>query len=257
MSHKETGSMNETSHAPAIEITGMSKWFGSFQVLDKIDFAVNPGERIVVCGPSGSGKSTMIRCINGLETFQDGRITVHGEELTQKTRALDSVRKSVGMVFQQFNLFPHLTVLENCTLAQRWVHKVPRTVAEGIAMEQLKKVRIPEQAHKYPRQLSGGQQQRVAIARSLCLRPRVMLFDEPTSSLDPEMVREVLETMADLAREGMTIICVTHEMGFARGIADRIVFMDQGRIIEEAPPAEFFDTPRQARTQKFLEQVVR
>lgn len=257
MPHKETVSMNDTSHAPAIEISGMSKWFGSFQVLDKIDFAVKSGERIVVCGPSGSGKSTMIRCINGLENFQDGRITVHGQELTQKARALDTVRKSVGMVFQQFNLFPHLTVLENCTLAQRWVHKVPRPIAEGIAMEQLNKVRIPEQAHKYPRQLSGGQQQRVAIARSLCLRPKIMLFDEPTSSLDPEMVREVLETMADLARDGMTIICVTHEMGFARGIADRIVFMDRGRIIEEAPPAEFFGAPREVRTQKFLEQVVR
>ncbi len=249
--------MNDTSHTPAIEIVGMSKWFGSFHVLENIDLKVKQGERIVVCGPSGSGKSTMIRCINGLEEFQRGRIVVHGQELTQRARALDNVRKSVGMVFQQFNLFPHLTVLENCTLAQRWVHKVSGSVAIDIAMQQLEKVRIPEQAQKYPRQLSGGQQQRVAIARSLCLRPSIMLFDEPTSSLDPEMVREVLDTMADLARDGMTIICVTHEMGFARGIADRIVFMDQGRIVEQAPPAEFFDAPREERTQRFLEQVVR
>ncbi|MCP1200534.1 amino acid ABC transporter ATP-binding protein [Notoacmeibacter sp. MSK16QG-6] len=249
--------MTEGSPAPAIEISSMSKWFGPFQVLDDIDLKVMPGERIVVCGPSGSGKSTMIRCINGLEPFQKGRIAVHGQELIQKARTLDAVRKNVGMVFQQFNLFPHLTVLDNCTLAQRWVHKVPRAAAEKIAMAQLEKVRIPEQSRKYPSQLSGGQQQRVAIARSLCLRPKVMLFDEPTSSLDPEMVREVLDTMADLARDGMTIICVTHEMGFARGIADRIVFMDQGKVVEEAPPAEFFDKPREARTRKFLDQVVR
>ena len=246
-----------SSPALAVEIDGLSKSFGAFQVLSDISLSVAKGERIVICGPSGSGKSTMIRCINGLEPFQAGRLAVNGIALAQKGRAKEAVRKSVGMVFQQFNLFPHLTVLENCTLAQRWVHKVPRAEAEEIARSFLEKVRIPEQAHKYPRQLSGGQQQRVAIARSLCVRPEIMLFDEPTSSLDPEMVKEVLETMTDLAQDGMTILCVTHEMGFARQVADRIVFMDHGRIVEEAPPDQFFAAPREARTRTFLEQIVR
>jgi general L-amino acid transport system ATP-binding protein len=234
----------------------MSKWFGTFRVLDGIDLTVREGERIVVCGPSGSGKSTMIRCINGLEPFNEGRVVVNGIDLTPKARVLNSVRRNVGMVFQQFNLFPHLTVLENCTLAPRWVHKVSQREAERMALHYLEKVRIPEQADKYPRQLSGGQQQRVAIARSLCVKPRIMLFDEPTSSLDPEMVKEVLDTMADLAQDGMTIVCVTHEMGFARRIADRMVFMDRGRIVEEAPPSEFFSAPRHPRTQQFLEQIL-
>lgn len=240
----------------AITIQSMSKWFGTFKVLDGIDLTVREGERIVVCGPSGSGKSTMIRCINGLEPFNGGSVVVNGIDLTPKARVLDSVRRNVGMVFQQFNLFPHLTVLENCTLAPRWVHKVSEREAERMALHYLEKVRIPEQADKYPRQLSGGQQQRVAIARSLCVKPRIMLFDEPTSSLDPEMVKEVLDTMADLAQDGMTIVCVTHEMGFARRIADRIVFMDRGRIVEEAPPSEFFSVPRHPRTQQFLEQIL-
>jgi len=248
--------MPESLFARSVEIEKMSKWFGDFQVLSDIDLSVRQGERIVVCGPSGSGKSTMIRCINGLEPFQNGRITVNGIDLTQKSQVLDAVRRNVGMVFQQFNLFPHLTVLQNCTLALTWVHKVPRAEAEQIARRYLERVRIPEQAGKYPGQLSGGQQQRVAIARSLCLRPGVMLFDEPTSSLDPEMVKEVLDTMADLAQDGMTIICVTHEMGFARRIADRVIFMDQGRIVEEAPPSIFFENPREARTRRFLEQVL-
>ncbi len=248
--------MIENADHAAITIHSMSKWFGTFRVLDGIDLTVREGERIVVCGPSGSGKSTMIRCINGLEPFNEGRVVVNGIDLTPKARVLNSVRRNVGMVFQQFNLFPHLTVLENCTLAPRWVHKVSEREAERMALHYLEKVRIPEQADKYPRQLSGGQQQRVAIARSLCVKPRIMLFDEPTSSLDPEMVKEVLDTMADLAQDGMTIVCVTHEMGFARRIADRMVFMDRGRIVEEAPPSEFFSAPRHPRTQQFLEQIL-
>ncbi|MDH4989758.1 amino acid ABC transporter ATP-binding protein [Aquamicrobium lusatiense] len=248
--------MIENADHTAITIHSMSKWFGTFRVLDGIDLTVREGERIVVCGPSGSGKSTMIRCINGLEPFNEGRVVVNGIDLTPKARVLNSVRRNVGMVFQQFNLFPHLTVLENCTLAPRWVHKVSEREAERMALHYLEKVRIPEQADKYPRQLSGGQQQRVAIARSLCVKPRIMLFDEPTSSLDPEMVKEVLDTMADLAQDGMTIVCVTHEMGFARRIADRMVFMDRGRIVEEAPPSEFFSAPRHPRTQQFLEQIL-
>ncbi|MCK9549548.1 amino acid ABC transporter ATP-binding protein [Aquamicrobium sp.] len=248
--------MIENADHTAITIHSMSKWFGTFRVLDGIDLTVREGERIVVCGPSGSGKSTMIRCINGLEPFNEGRVVVNGIDLTSKARVLNSVRRNVGMVFQQFNLFPHLTVLENCTLAPRWVHKVSEREAERMALHYLEKVRIPEQADKYPRQLSGGQQQRVAIARSLCVKPRIMLFDEPTSSLDPEMVKEVLDTMADLAQDGMTIVCVTHEMGFARRIADRMVFMDRGRIVEEAPPSEFFSAPRHPRTQQFLEQIL-
>lgn len=248
--------MIENADHTAITIHSMSKWFGTFRVLDGIDLTVREGERIVVCGPSGSGKSTMIRCINGLEPFNEGRVVVNGIDLTPRARVLNSVRRNVGMVFQQFNLFPHLTVLENCTLAPRWVHKVSEREAERMALHYLEKVRIPEQADKYPRQLSGGQQQRVAIARSLCVKPRIMLFDEPTSSLDPEMVKEVLDTMADLAQDGMTIVCVTHEMGFARRIADRMVFMDRGRIVEEAPPSEFFSAPRHPRTQQFLEQIL-
>jgi len=248
--------MHPITSASSVEITEMSKWFGEFQVLKDINLTVKHGERIVVCGPSGSGKSTMIRCINGLESFQDGRITVNGIALSQKSRVLDTIRKNVGMIFQQFNLFPHLTVLENCTLALRWVHKVPSTEAEEIARRYLVRVRIPEQADKYPRQLSGGQQQRVAIARSLCVKPSVLLCDEPTSALDPEMVKEVLDTLADLAQDGITIICVTHEMAFARKIADRIIFMDQGRIVEEAHPSAFFENPREMRTKYFLEQIL-
>lgn len=246
----------ESLAAVSVEILKMSKWFGDFQVLSDIDLSVKQGERIIVCGPSGSGKSTMIRCINGLEAFQAGRVRVNGVELNQTARVLETVRRNVGMVFQQFNLFPNLTVLQNCTLALTWVHKKSPADAEEIARRYLKRVRIPEQAEKFPGQLSGGQQQRVAIARSLCLRPSVMLFDEPTSSLDPEMVKEVLDTMADLAQDGMSIICVTHEMGFARRIADRIVFMDQGRIVEEAPPSAFFANPKEDRTKRFLEQIL-
>ncbi|KSV66817.1 ABC transporter [Sinorhizobium sp. Sb3] len=240
----------------SVEIQNMSKWFGEFRVLTDINFTVNQGERIVVCGPSGSGKSTMIRCINGLEPFQEGKVQVNGVELTQKPRVLENVRRNVGMVFQQFNLFPHLTVLENCTLAPMWAHKVSPKQAEERARQYLERVRIKEHAHKYPNQLSGGQQQRVAIARSLCVQPSIILFDEPTSALDPEMVKEVLETMTDLAEDGMTIICVTHEMGFARKVADRIVFMDGGGIIEEATPSVFFHEPKEERTRKFLEQVL-
>jgi general L-amino acid transport system ATP-binding protein len=246
----------EASTRASIEIEKMSKWFGNFRVLTDIDLSVRHGEKIVVCGPSGSGKSTMIRCINGLEPFQDGRVTVNGVELSQKSKVLDEVRRGVGMVFQQFNLFPHLSVLDNCTLALRWVHKVPRPEAEAIARRVLAQVRIPEQADKFPRQLSGGQQQRVAIARSLCVRPSILLCDEPTSSLDPEMVKEVLETLADLAEDGITIVCVTHEMGFARRIADRVIFMDEGRIVEEAPPSSFFANPKEMRTKRFLEQIL-
>lgn len=248
--------MAESDFVRSVEIEGMSKRFGDFQVLTDINLTVKEGEKIVICGPSGSGKSTMIRCINGLEPFQDGAVRVNGIALSQKSRVLDAVRRNVGMVFQQFNLFPHLTVLENCTLALRWVHKMPRKEGEDLAKHYLARVRITEQAGKYPRQLSGGQQQRVAIARSLCARPKILLCDEPTSSLDPEMVKEVLETLADLADDGITIICVTHEMGFARRIADRVIFMDQGKIVEEAPPSVFFGNPSEARTRQFLEQIL-
>ena len=248
--------MAQSASLEAITMEKVSKWFGNFRVLDDIDLNIRQGEKIVICGPSGSGKSTMIRCVNGLESFEKGRVVVNGIEINQKARTLNAVRRNVGMVFQQFNLMPHLTVLENCTLAQRWVHKLADEQAEAIALGYLKKVRIPEQAHKYPGQLSGGQQQRVAIARSLCVKPNIMLFDEPTSSLDPEMVKEVLDTMADLAQEGITIICVTHEMGFARRVADRIVFMDRGRIVEEAPPSEFFKAPKEHRTRQFLDQIL-
>lgn len=240
----------------AIEIAGMHKWFGDFHVLKDIDLKVMRGERIVVCGPSGSGKSTMIRCINRLEEHQKGRIVVDGKELSNDLKKIDEVRREVGMVFQHFNLFPHLTILENCTLAPIWVRKTPKKKADEIAMHYLERVKIPEQAHKYPGQLSGGQQQRVAIARSLCMSPRIMLFDEPTSALDPEMIKEVLDTMVGLAEEGMTMICVTHEMGFARKVANRVIFMDQGQIVEQNVPAEFFDNPRHERTKLFLSQIL-
>ncbi|KQO80840.1 amino acid ABC transporter ATP-binding protein [Agrobacterium vaccinii] len=240
----------------AIEITGMNKWYGDFHVLRDINLKVMKGERIVVAGPSGSGKSTMIRCINRLEEHQSGKIEVDGIELTNDLKKIDEVRREVGMVFQHFNLFPHLTILENCTLAPIWVRKTPKKEAEEIAMHYLKRVKIPEQANKYPGQLSGGQQQRVAIARSLCMKPKIMLFDEPTSALDPEMVKEVLDTMVGLAEDGMTMICVTHEMGFARQVANRVIFMDQGQIVEQNSPAEFFDNPQHERTRLFLSQIL-
>jgi general L-amino acid transport system ATP-binding protein len=239
-----------------IEITGLNKWFGRFHVLRDIDLTVHRGERIVVCGPSGSGKSTLIRCINRLEEHQEGRIVVDGVELTSDLSNIDRVRSEVGMVFQHFNLFPHLTILENCTLAPIWVRRVPKREAEATAMQYLAKVRIPEQAGKYPGQLSGGQQQRVAIARALCMRPKVMLFDEPTSALDPEMIKEVLDTMIELAEEGMTMICVTHEMGFARRVANRVIFMDQGEIVEQNVPERFFTEPQSERTKLFLSQIL-
>jgi general L-amino acid transport system ATP-binding protein len=240
----------------AVEITNMNKWYGEFHVLRDIDLKVMKGERIVIAGPSGSGKSTMIRCINRLEEHQKGSIVVDGIELTNDLKKIDEVRREVGMVFQHFNLFPHLTILENCTLAPIWVRKMPKKQAEEIAMHFLTRVKIPEQANKYPGQLSGGQQQRVAIARALCMRPKIMLFDEPTSALDPEMVKEVLDTMVSLAEEGMTMLCVTHEMGFARQVANRVIFMDQGQIVEQNDPASFFDNPQHERTKLFLSQIL-
>ena len=242
---------------PAIEMAGVNKWFGALHVLRDVNLAVAPGERVVVCGPSGSGKSTMIRCINRLEVHQEGRIAVEGIELTDDVRALDAIRREVGMVFQSFNLFPHLTVLENCTLAPIWVRRMPKKDAEELAMELLVRVKIPEQALKYPGQLSGGQQQRVAIARALCMRPKIMLFDEPTSALDPEMIKEVLEVMVELASTGMTMMVVTHEMGFARQVADRVVFMDQGEIVEVGPPEQVFNAPKTDRLKLFLSQILR
>ena len=242
---------------PIVGITGLNKWFGDFHVLRDINLEVAKGERIVICGPSGSGKSTLIRCINALEEFQEGRIVVDGIELGPKLRRIDEVRREVGMVFQSFNLFPHLTVLENCTLAPILVRHMPKKDAEAAAMKYLERVKIPQQANKYPGQMSGGQQQRVAIARALTMNPKVMLFDEPTSSLDPEMVKEVLDTMVDLANEGMTMLVVTHEMGFAKEVADRVVFMDAGQIIEANTPADFFAHPQHARTQLFLSQILR
>jgi polar amino acid transport system ATP-binding protein len=241
---------------PIIRIEAVDKWFGKFQVLTNINLNVRAGERIVVCGPSGSGKSTLIRCINRLETVQSGRIVVDGIDLTAGGKNVDSVRQEVGMVFQQFNLFPHLTILQNCTLAPMRSRGLSQDEAEAIAMKYLKRVRIPEQAHKYPSQLSGGQQQRVAIARALCMTPKIMLFDEPTSALDPEMVKEVLDTMVSLAEEGMTMLCVTHEMGFARSVADRVIFMANGKIIEEAPPKQFFSNPQHETTRSFLGQIL-
>jgi len=240
----------------AIRFMGVHKWYGSFHVLRNINLTVGRGERIVVCGPSGSGKSTLIRCINRLEEHQRGSIVVDGVELTDDIKRIDEVRREVGMVFQSFNLFPHLTVLENCALAPIWVRKMPRRDAEELAMKLLTRVKIPEQALKYPGQLSGGQQQRVAIARALCMTPKIMLFDEPTSSLDPEMVKEVLDTMTALAQDGMTMIVVTHEMGFARQVADRVVFMDQGEIVEINAPQPFFDNPQHERTKLFLSQIL-
>ena len=240
----------------AVNIVGMHKWYGDFHVLRDINLRVMKGERIVICGPSGSGKSTMIRCINRLEEHQRGQIFVDGVELTNDLKKVDEIRRDVGMVFQHFNLFPHLTVLENCTLAPIWVRKMPKKDAEEIAMHFLKRVRIPEQALKYPGQLSGGQQQRVAIARALCMSPKIMLFDEPTSALDPEMVKEVLDTMVGLAQDGMTMLVVTHEMGFARQVANRIVFMDVGQVIEMNTPAEFFAHPQHERTKLFLSQIL-
>ncbi|WP_347268590.1 amino acid ABC transporter ATP-binding protein [Paracoccus sp. (in: a-proteobacteria)] len=240
----------------AISIRDMSKWYGSFNVLKNINLEVKAGERIVICGPSGSGKSTLIRCINRLEQHQSGTITVDGVELTNSTKNIASVRRDVGMVFQQFNLFPHLTVLENCILAPTTTRKMPVDEAKALAMRFLERVKIPDQANKYPVQLSGGQQQRVAIARSLCMEPRIMLFDEPTSALDPEMVSEVLDVMTDLAQTGMTMLCVTHEMGFARKVADRLIFMDAGQIVEENAPEEFFRNPRSDRARQFLAQVL-
>ena len=242
--------------APAIAIEGLGKWFGEFQVLKDINLNVAKGERIVVCGPSGSGKSTLIRCINRLEEHQEGRITVNGVELTDNLKHIDQIRSEVGMVFQHFNLFPHLTILQNLTLAPIWVRKQSRSQAEATAMKYLERVRIVEQANKYPGQLSGGQQQRVAIARALCMSPSIMLFDEPTSALDPEMVKEVLDTMISLARDGMTMLCVTHEMGFARAVADRVIFMDKGEIVETNTPQEFFDNPQNERSRKFLSQIL-
>jgi general L-amino acid transport system ATP-binding protein len=236
----------------AVEITGLNKWFGEFHVLKDINLKVMRGERIVICGPSGSGKSTMIRCINWLEEHQSGKIVVDGIELTNDLERIDEVRRDVGMVFQHFNLFPHLTVLENCMLAPVWVRRMTKRDAEDVAMKYLARVRIPDQAAKYPGQLSGGQQQRVAIARALCMNPRIMLFDEPTSALDPEMVKEVLDVMVDLAEEGMTMLCVSHEMRFARQVADRIIFMDAGEIVEESEPEAFFTNPRHERSRLFL-----
>nr|WP_272873601.1 amino acid ABC transporter ATP-binding protein [Aliamphritea spongicola] len=248
--------VNKQEDQLMVQIRNMNKWYGDFHVLKNINLDVRRGEKIVICGPSGSGKSTMIRCINHLEEHQEGDIFVNGIELASDIKKIDAIRKDVGMVFQHFNLFPHLTVLENCVLAPIWVKKVPRKEAEALAMQYLERVKIPEQALKYPGQLSGGQQQRVAIARSLCMNPDVMLFDEPTSALDPEMIKEVLDVMIELAHEGMTMLCVTHEMGFAKTVADRVIFMDGGQIIEENEPQEFFNNPQHERTQLFLSQIL-
>jgi len=249
--------VTELAHADAvISIESVNKWFGTFHALRDVTLHVGRGEKVVVCGPSGSGKSTLIRCINGLEEHQSGRIVVNGTELTHDIKTVERIRREVGMVFQSFNLFPHLTVLENLTLALIRVQKIPKVDAEARAMEYLSRVRIPEQANKYPGQLSGGQQQRVAIARALAMRPEVMLFDEPTSALDPEMIQEVLDVMTELARDGMTMVCVTHEMAFARTVADTMVFMADGRVVETAPPAEFFAHPKEERTEAFLSRII-
>ena len=245
-----------TAETPIINFAKVNKWYGQFHVLRDIDLSVRKGERIVICGPSGSGKSTMIRCINRLEEHQEGSLSVDGVELTDDIKAIEAIRKNVGMVFQQFNLFPHLTVLENLTLAPMWVGKIPKKEAEERAMQQLTRVQIAEQAKKYPLQLSGGQQQRVAIARALCLTPKIMLFDEPTSALDPEMIKEVLDVMIELANLGITMLCVTHEMGFAKSVADRVIFMDQGQIIEQNSPEEFFTHPKSDRTKDFLSKIL-
>jgi len=253
--HHPTKTMS-VSDEVVIEINSMHKWYGSFHVLKDINLKVSHGERIVVCGPSGSGKSTAIRCINRLEEHQKGQIIVNGIELTNDLKKIDEIRREVGMCFQHFNLFPHLSILENLVLAPMWVRNMPRNEAEETAMKYLERVKIPEQAAKYPGQLSGGQQQRVAIARSLCMNPKIMLFDEPTSALDPEMIKEVLDVMIELAEEGMTMICVTHEMGFAKTVANRVIFMDEGEIIEENEPNQFFDNPQHERTQLFLSQIL-
>jgi general L-amino acid transport system ATP-binding protein len=252
----ETPAPPQVAHTAAVELADVNKWYGAFQVLRNINLTVAQREKIVICGPSGSGKSTLIRCINRLEEHQSGRIVVDGIELTRDLRQTDKVRAEVGMVFQSFNLFPHLTVLDNLCLGPVWVKRMPRAEAEKVALKYLERVRIPDQAMKYPGQLSGGQQQRVAIARALCMNPRIMLFDEPTSALDPEMIKEVLDVMVELARSGMTMLCVTHEMGFARSVADRVVFMDRGEIVEEAPPEQFFNNPRSPRTKLFLSQIL-
>ena len=248
--------MNSDDAETVIQIKSMNKYYGSFHVLKNIDLSVRQGEKIVIAGPSGSGKSTLIRCINRLEEHQKGQIVVDGIELTSSTKNIDKIRSEVGMVFQHFNLFPHMTILQNCTLAPMWSRKMRRAEAEDVAMHFLRKVRIPEQADKYPGQLSGGQQQRVAIARALCMKPRIMLFDEPTSALDPEMIKEVLDTMVELANEGMTMLCVTHEMGFARKVADRVIFMDEGEIVEQNVPEAFFENPENPRTKEFLGQIL-
>ncbi|MBE7375925.1 amino acid ABC transporter ATP-binding protein [Pseudomonas lopnurensis] len=252
----ESSRQPEQSSEPVIQMQGVHKWFGQFHVLKDINLSVRQGERIVLCGPSGSGKSTTIRCLNRLEEHQQGRIVIHGVELTNDLKQIEAIRSEVGMVFQHFNLFPHLTVMQNCMLAPMWVRKLPRRQAEEIAMHYLERVRIPEQADKFPGQLSGGQQQRVAIARALCMKPKIMLFDEPTSALDPEMVKEVLDTMIGLAESGMTMLCVTHEMGFARTVADRVIFMDKGEIVEQAEPEVFFTNPVNDRTKLFLSQIL-
>jgi general L-amino acid transport system ATP-binding protein len=252
----QSGARTAVGEAPAIILRDVNKWYGEFHVLRNINLSVAPGERIVICGPSGSGKSTMIRCINRLEEHQAGHIIVDGTELTNDVRQIDAIRANVGMVFQSFNLFPHLTILDNLCLAPVWVKKMPRAEAEKVAMSYLERVRIPDQAKKYPGQLSGGQQQRVAIARALCMNPKIMLFDEPTSALDPEMVKEVLDVMIGLAKQGMTMLCVTHEMGFAKSVADRVIFMDRGEIVEQGPPSEFFKNPKSERTRTFLSQIL-
>ena len=252
--HTSTADVQGAS-GPAVTMEGVNKWYAEFHALKDINLSVDPGERIVICGPSGSGKSTLIRCINQLEMIQKGRIVVDGHNLTAGGKNVDIVRQETGMVFQSFNLFPHMTVLENCTLAPIKVRGIAKAEAEATAMQFLERVHIPEQAQKYPAQLSGGQQQRVAIARALCMNPKIMLFEEPTSALDPEMVKEVLDTMIDLANEGMTMLCVTHEMGFARQVADRVIFMDRGEIVEVGPPEEFFGAPKHERTRNFLGQI--
>ena len=254
--HVPAADIRTTHNEVAIEIIGLNKWFGAFHVLRDVSLQVRRGERIVICGPSGGGKSTLLRCINRIETWQQGRLIVDGVELTDDLKRIDEIRREVGMVFQHFNLFPHLTVLENCMLAPVWVRRMPRKEAEAIARHNLSRVRIPEQADKYPNQLSGGQQQRVAIARALCMQPKIMLFDEPTSALDPEMVREVLDSMVALALDGMTMLVVTHEMGFARQVANRVVFMDAGEIVEVNEPGGFFNNPQHERTKVFLSQIL-
>ena len=253
----ETTTQSRTNNGESIiQIENLNKWYGSFHVLKDINLDVAKGERIVVCGPSGSGKSTLIRCINRLEEYQEGSLSVDGVALNEDIKNIEAVRREVGMVFQHFNLFPHLTILENLTLAPLWVRKIPKKEAEKTAMEYLERVKIPDQANKFPGQLSGGQQQRVAIARSLCMNPKIMLFDEPTSALDPEMISEVLDVMVELAEEGMTMLCVTHEMGFAKKVADRVIFMDAGQIVEQNNPQAFFDNPQNERTQLFLSQII-